>query len=336
MREIDSLHHIIDQNNGGLPVRAINLAAFDLNLLVAFEALFEERHVSRAGAKIGLSQPSMSHALGRLREVFEDQLFTRGPGGMLPTARAVELARHILPGIAQLRAVMSERGGFNAQTSERRFIIGLNDLGSLSVLPRLAPRIRALAPGISLTVVNVGARDALEKLISGEVELACGVFPDLPPDVDSRQIASMETVCLSDRRNPRLHGRVLDLRAFLELPHVQVAVNADPGIQIDAELAALSLRRRVALVVPHFLVVPRAVVGTDMIGVFDAKTLRTLGRWPDLRLDPLPLPLPEPGVSAIWHRRSGSDPGHHWFRELLASSVRKLSRNRVLGRRSNA
>jgi DNA-binding transcriptional LysR family regulator len=302
-------------------MRPINLAAFDLNLLVAFEALFEERHVSRAGAKIGLSQPSMSHALSRLREIFEDELFTRGPGGMLPTARAVELAQHILPGIGQLRAALNERGEFNAKKSERRFVIGLNDLGSFSVLPRLAPRVRALAPGISLTVINVGARDALEKLISGEVELACGVFSDLPPGVDSCKIASMETVCLSDRRNPRLDGRALDLQAFLELPHVQVAVNADPGIQIDAELAALSLRRRVTLVVPHFLVVPRAVVGTDMIGVFDAKTLRALGHWPHLRTDPLPLLLPEPGVSAIWHRRSASDPGHRWLRELLAASV---------------
>jgi DNA-binding transcriptional LysR family regulator len=302
-------------------MRPINLAAFDLNLLIAFEALYEERHVSRAGAKIGLSQPSMSHALKRLRETFGDELFTRGPGGMTPTANAVELARHILPGIGQLRAVMSGGTEFDALASERRFIIGLTDLGSFSVLPRLTPALRSSAPGVSLTVVPVGSRDAIDKILTGEIELACSVFQDLPSDIDSHKITELASVCVTDRRNPRLAGRSLDLDTFLDLPHVQIAVNADPGAAVDAELAALSLRRRIAVVVPHFLAVPGAVLGTDLIGVIDSEAMLAFQGWEDLRFDPLPVNVPNLGVSMVWHRRSRRDPGHRWLRELIAERV---------------
>jgi len=302
-------------------MRPINLAAFDLNLLIAFEALYEERHVSRAGAKIGLSQPSMSHALKRLRETFGDELFTRGPGGMTPTAHAVELARHILPSVGQLRTVMSGGMEFDPGASDRRFVIGLNDLGSYSVLPRLTPALRSTAPGVNLTVVAVGSKDAIDKVASGEIEIACGVFQDLPREIESHKLTGLASVCVSDRRNPRLIGRPLDLDAFLELPHVQIAVNADPGIAVDVELAALSVRRRIIVVVPHFLAMPGAVLGTDMIGVMDSEGVQAFQGWTDLRFDPLPLDAPGFGVSMVWNRRNRLDPGHRWLRELIAEQV---------------
>ena len=303
----------------------INLAALDLNLFLAFEALYEERHVSKAGAKIGLSQPSMSHALRRLRELLDDELFVRGAGGMVPTALATELARQILPGLGQIRAAMDARGRFDAGASERRFVIGLNDRGSFQVLPHLMPRVRAQAPGVSLRIVNVGASDAVEQILSGEIDLACGVFFSLPVELESRKLGAQELVCVTDRRNPRLAGRALDLDAFLDLPHVQVAVNADLGIPVDAALGVMVLHRRVALVVPHYLSVPGSVLGTDMIGVCDTRSLAVRDWGPDLRIDPLPLPLPDPGYSAIWHRRSRSDPGHAWLRELIGEGAKCAS-----------
>jgi DNA-binding transcriptional LysR family regulator len=302
-------------------MRPINLAACDLNLLVVFEALYEKRHVTKAGRRIGLSQSSMSQALRRLRDMFDDELFTRTPDGMSPTARAEEIAHEILPALGQLRGLLSERTGFDPASSERRFVVGLNDLGSYSVLPRLMPRLRSDAPGVNLNVVNVGSRDAVDKLLSGTVELACGVFDAIPPTVESCKLASFRSVCITDRSNPYLVGRALDLETFLKLPHVRVAVNSDPGAVIDAELSTLSLRRRVALSVPHFLAVPRAVLGTDMIAVVDTEAFSVFENRNDFRTDPVPLPFPEIGVSMIWHRRSESDAGHRWLRNLTASCV---------------
>jgi len=321
MREMDKYGVTITYTNHEGKMRPINLSALDLNLLVVFAALYEERHVSRAGQKIGLSQPSTSQALKRLREVFEDELFVRGPDGMAPTARALELSQHILPALAQLRSVIREGAGFDPATSERHFVIGLNDLGSFALLPLIIPSLRTLAPAVTLTVRNVGARDSIEKLETGEIEFVCGVFDDLPAGFDSAKLSSLGFSCLSDRRNPRLVGRPLDLQVFLELPHVQIAVNADPGIAIDLELATLSLRRRVAVVVPHFMAVPGAVLGTDMIGVFPSQGLHVFRNWRELRVDPLPLELPGIAASAVWHRRSTGDPGHRWFRSLVIAKL---------------
>lgn len=300
-------------------MKPVNLAAYDLNLLVAFEALYQERHVSRAAARIGLSQSSMSHALKRLRDLFGDSLFDRRGGAMIPTTRTEELARDILPGLGLIRAVIAEGASFDARESKRSFTLGLTDVGSFLVLPRLMPLLRRQAPSVTLSVVNVGARDAIDNLLNGTVELACGIYHELPPTIESDRIAVTSSMCISDRRNPRLSERPLDLDAFLELSHVRIAVNADPGVAIDAELAALSMRRHIALSVPHFLAVPGAVVGTDLVAVVDTDSLKAFRHWTDLRIDPVPLPHADLGISTIWHRRSSSDPGHRWLRQCLAS-----------------
>jgi DNA-binding transcriptional LysR family regulator len=317
IRKIDSFHDVIRAiDNAMVPV---NLAAYDLNLLVAFEALYQERHVSRAGTRVGLSQPSMSHALKRLRELFGDNLFDRREGTMIPTARAEELARDLLPGLGLIRAVISEGSSFDAHESKRSFSIGLTDVGSFLVLPRLMPALRLEAPSTSLSVVNVGARDAIEHLLAGTVELACGIYHELPASIESHRLNITSSMCISDRRNPRLAGRNLDIEAFLELSHVRIAVNDDPGAAIDAELASLSLRRHIALSIPHFLAVPGAIIGTDMLAVVDTDSLQAFRHWPELRIDPVPIPIPDLGISVIWHRRSTSDPGHKWLREKLTS-----------------
>jgi DNA-binding transcriptional LysR family regulator len=253
--------------------------------------------------------------------MFEDELFTRGSEGMSPTARAEELAHEILPALGQLRGLLSQGTRFDPASSERRFVVGLNDLGSYRVLPRLMPRLRSDAPGVNLDVVNVGSRDAVDKLLSGAVELACGVFDAIPATVESCKLTSIDSICITDRNNPYLAGRALDLETFLKLPHVRVAVNSDPGTVIDAGLSTLSLRRRVVLSVPHFLAVPGAVLGTDMIAVLDTESFSIFQDRKDFRTDPLPLPLPDIGVSMIWHRRSQSDAGHKWLRDLMAHCI---------------
>lgn len=301
-------------------LRPINLAGVDLNLLVAFEALLEEQNVSRAASKVGLSQPSMSHALKRLRELFHDDLFRRGPTGMEPTPRALELSAEIIPGLAKLRGALNQQVRFDPATAERLFTLGLSDIGSFHLLPLLMPALRAQAPMVQISVVDLEPREAAHRLQLGEIDLATNAFAELPANLLSRPLFSFPIVCVLDRRNPRLKRGRLDVDAFLELPHVSSGQVSGKGIPTDFELNALGLRRRIALHVPHFLAIPGAVLGTDMIAVFDAHTAQAFAGWPDLAIVPAPLPISPVAAQIVWHPRSNEDAGHTWLRNLVMST----------------
>ncbi|NKJ45020.1 MULTISPECIES: LysR family transcriptional regulator [unclassified Novosphingobium] len=294
----------------------VNLAGVDLNLLLAFEALLKHGSVTHAGAAIGLSQPSMSHALKRLRHLLDDELFCRDGSGMQPTPRAQELAPYIIEGLALLRAAMNQKIEFVPTESDRRFILGMSDVAAFGVLPLLMPALRRLAPKMDLIVVDLAAAEATEELRLGKIDLALNAFVEISAELQSRTLFTIPMTCVVDRRNPRLKDGALSLEAFKELPHVQVA-GARSGLVTDYEVQAIGIRRRVALQVPHSLAVPAAVLGTDLIAVLDSLTASAFRDWPDLCFVPPPIPMAPVGALALWHSRNQYDSGHKWLRELI-------------------
>lgn len=298
---------------------AVRLSSVNLNLLVAFEALLEEGSVSRAADRIGLSQPSVSHALRHLRALFDDELFQRGPGGMVPTARARELATQVIPGLANLRLALNDRITFDPATSKRHFTLGLSDIGSFEVLPLLMPHLRRHAPEITVEVADVSAIEAVTKLHAGEIDLALNAFPELPADLLSEPLTPLEVVCLVDRNNPVLKDGALDLGGFLSAPHVAVGSPSSTVTPPDFALNAMGLRRRVVLHVPHFLAIPGAIVGTDLIAVFDAHAATRFAHLADLVAIAPPIPLQPPMALMVWHPRHNDDLGHIWLRSAMRS-----------------
>lgn len=294
---------------------AMNLADVDLNLMTALEALLQEQQVSRAANRIGRSQPAVSNALGRLRDLFDDPLFVRTPQGMLPTPRAIEIRPLIETALEQVRAALDDKR-FEPHTSNRHFVIATADAGAIHYLPRIMPALRAQAPGVTIAVVEAWGSEAVEAIARGKVDLALGVFSQQREDFVSEPVGSIREVCVGDRSNPALRGKSLSWERFLALPKI-VLERRDSGNVINSTLSSAGHKSNIALSLPQFLGAARIVVGTDLVIALPEALIEHL---PDRHLYavvPFALELPDVLVRMIWNRRLDADAAHVWFRNLI-------------------
>lgn len=298
-----------------------NLLNIDLNLLVAFDAMIVENHVSRAAARIGVSQPTMSRSLQALREIFGDVLFERTNEGMKPTPRALDLDRLIRPGLETIGSALAQKTQIDPAFVKRRFVFAMTDLASYLVVPIIMKALREVAPLVDIDVRHGGPQKALEMVESGTVEFAIGTYDYVPTTIKTLNLQALKEICIFDPHNPHLQDRPLDLDLFLSLPHVAVVMDGQHGIPIDIVLETLGYQRRLALTVPHFLAVPGAVVGTDMLAVVVEELVDRLPGGTSVARAELPLPY-EPVMGRIaWHRRFDFDAGHQWMRELVQRNM---------------
>ena len=251
----------------------MDLKRVDLNLLVAFEALMEGRSVTGAAARLGVSQPAMSSTLQRLRTLFGDQLFVRSGRGMLPTARAEALAAPIAEALARLRVALEPVGPFNARSSTRVFHVSGGDYAAMVILPRLAANVAEEAPSVDLRFRFVEKDQVYGLLDTGEIDLALRVFPEAPKRLAMQALFEERFVCVADRNNPGLAGG-MTLAVFAALPHLLVTERGDAVGAVDEALGRQGLRRRIALTIPHVLVVPTVLPGSPMIATVGARVAR--------------------------------------------------------------
>ncbi|MBB4860298.1 DNA-binding transcriptional LysR family regulator [Novosphingobium chloroacetimidivorans] len=306
-----------------MPIKP-NLLNIDLNLLVAFDAMMVENHVSRAAARIGISQPTMSRSLQSLREIFGDVLFERTKEGIRPTPRARDLDRLIRPGLEVIERAIGQKSAFDPAFVKRRFVFAMTDMASYLVVPPVMRALRRLAPSIDIEVRNASPQKALEMAESGTVEFAVGTFDYVPSTIKTLNLQPLQEICIADEANPFLQSCVLDLDLFLSLPHVAVSMEGQHGTPIDIAIETLGYQRRIALTVPHFLAVPSAVVGTDMLAVVVESLLDRLPERSLVKRCKLPLPF-EPVMGRIaWHRRFDFDAGHQWMRDLIERTIHEV------------
>ena len=298
----------------------MNLAAVDLNLLVAFEALMAERHVTRAGQRIGLAQPSMSSALTRLRLLFDDQLFVRGAGGMQPTPRALALAEPVSEALAQVRRALTPAPHFSPATARHRFTIAVTDYGDLVVVPVLVGLLRRAAPGIDLTVRPItDARDSLARLERGELDALVGGHLPASPQTVRQRLFTERFACI---RAGGARG-TLDEERYLALPHAlfsSVGGDGAPGA-VDAMLAGRGLRRRIAVTLPHVIAVPFAVAGTDLVATMAERIARRFAASAGVTLAALPFPLEPFAVDLIHARHAAAPAALAWLVDQIAAAA---------------
>lgn len=305
-----------------LSAPALNLAGFDLNLMVAFEALMRERNVTQAAHRIGRSQSAMSHTLNRLRQMFDDRLFFRQGTRMIPSERAVELAALIEPAMAMLRQALSPRDHFDPQTSERQFVVGMNDATVQGLLPLFLWRLRQFAPGVQLTVVSLADEEGVDALQAGRIELAFDVYSELPGSVVREPLARVDFVGLADRANTIVRNGDVSLDDFLKAPHVRVAMNSQhTWSAFDQSLGLLGYRRHVACQTPFFSTVPDLIRGTDLVTVTGRHTIASIARPEDFAVFELPVEVPSLSCEMIWHPRSKADAGLCWLRGIVSDAV---------------
>jgi DNA-binding transcriptional LysR family regulator len=301
----------------------MNLAAVDLNLLVAFEALLEERNVTRAGRRIGLAQPSMSSALTRLRALFGDELFIRTATGMQPTVRALELARPIGEALARIRETLAPAASFEPATARRRMTIAVTDYGDLVVVPALVALLRREAPGIDLVVRPIADPAAsLAALERGDVDaLIGGHLPD-SGRVERRRLFEEDFVCIRDEA----HAAPLTVDEYLRLPHAlfsSAGGDGSPGV-VDAILAMEGRKRRVAVTLAHVVAVPFTVAGTDLVATMARRVASRFAKIAGVALMPLPYDAPPFAIDLLHSRRASADPALAWFLATIERVGRSL------------
>lgn len=304
----------------------MRLEGLDLNLLVALRALLAERHVTRAAARVGLSQPAMSHALARLREVLGDPLLVRTPAGMQPTARAEAMAGPLELALEDLSRVLASPRPFDPATSTHKFRIATNDYIELVLLPRLLARIWEEAPGVDVRVTNL-AGEASEDLAEGRVDVVIGMVgqlgaPSLPPGLRFQRVVADRFVCVVREGHPVTKKR-LTLDEFVSLSHALVSPRGATGSVVDTALEALGRKRRVAVEVPHFLVAPHVVRETDVVLTLAQRVAEKLAPLLGLRRIAPPLELPGFTMSMVWHERHHLAPAHVWLRGVIAEVAKE-------------
>jgi DNA-binding transcriptional LysR family regulator len=299
-------------------IHAMDLHGIDLNLLVAFDALMAERSVTKAGIRIGRTQPAMSAALTRLRTLLKDELFIRGPAGLQPTARALDLAEPLGRALAEIQRTLEFTQGFDPMTSQASFTLGLSDHPTFVVLPRLLEFLRDSALGVSLQVKHFNARDDATTLLdAGEVDVAIGVPPSTGR-ILTKPLFEERFVCVMSKDHPSA-VTPLTIERFLALDHLLVSPENERFGHVDAALARQGLKRRLALTLPNMYAAPLLVARSDMIATLMSGVVEASGHGEDLvRHDP-PLDLDPITFVMSWHRRNDTHPAQRWFRDSIAS-----------------
>lgn len=301
-------------------MKRLHLTDTTLRLFLVLDALLAEGSVTRAAARLGLTQPAVSHALRHLRELYGDPLVVRTRDGMSPTPLAQALLPRLRAGLTELEKALNGEVGFDPAVSRRRFTLATVDHPAITSLPAMMARLAVEAPGIDVRVrplgpglaeqLETGALDTV--LAGGEVERQLALDRGLMRTL----ICSEPFVCIVRADHPRV-GETLDVETWLTLPHVMTSTGGHDRGLVDAVLEQHGLSRRIALTVPSFAGAPAAVAGTDMV----AAVPRTIAEWGarlyGLRRFPPPLPLPAGDAYLWWHERLHGDAAHRWWRRLL-------------------
>ncbi len=296
---------------------------FDLNLLQAFDALFAERSVTRAARRLAIGQPAMSDTLRRLRVVFGDELFVRAASAMQPTPKAKALAEEIGPLLERMQRVVDGHVTFVPGAANDTFTLASTDYTTLVLLPPLLAEMRIQAPAVDFRVTGYEKEAIGGMLDRGEADLAFGVFPDPPDNLVRTRLFTERFVGIARTDHPRLGDSAIDLETFVAQPHALVSVRRDERGAIDQVLARLGLRRRIALVVPYMLLLPKVLAVSDMIAIVPERAAGTLVS-PDIRTFELPFETTAWPVDMLWNPSARADQAASWLRRNVSEIAKSL------------
>lgn len=300
----------------------MNLSVVDLNLLLVFDAVMTERQVTRAGERIGMSQPATSNALNRLRHLLKDDLFIRGPDGMRPTPRALELAAPIRQALKQIETALNPLE-FDAKNATRTFNLAMDDDIASIILPSLAKRLEEKAPGVDIRVRHNDFVNGPALLESNKIDFKiCGYNPGYPEEFKSQVLFEVSYVCLMRKGHPLARPEIT-LEEFVAVKHLRVPITGEISGEIDRILAKQGLKRRVAMTVRHFLVVPQIIENSDMLITFPRRAAERLPGIENLHIVPLPLHFDPVQIRIIWHERYTNHTDHQWMRLELTDICRE-------------
>ncbi len=301
----------------------MNWRALDLNLLVVFDAVMQERNVTRAANKLNMTQPAISHALARLRTALRDELFIRTPEGMEPTPFADRLAGPVRTALQDLQSALVGATDFDPAASDHAFTIAVDNRSALVLVAPIAAAVAAEAPGIRLDMRPSGTLDVPGRLDLGQLDLALGGLASPGERFSDIKLFDDRFVALVRKGHPADIEDGLTPAALSTFPHLTLSSTGEEPSFVDAELSKEGLSRRVALRAP-LLSAAASLAQSDMIAVVGERTARAFTRVAPLKILDLPFGSPLKATAMLWHRRSDEIEAHRWLRALISRVARTL------------
>lgn len=284
----------------------------DLNLFLVFDTIYSERNLTEAAKTLAITQPAVSNALGRLRKLFNDELFVRTARGMVPTPVAEGIAQNVSEALGLLNASVMEREEFDPKITERTYQFSMTDLAEVFILPQLVPFFKENAPGVSLQSYYVKRGEILRYLSRGELDFAVDVGLIDDPQLCHQSLIQDEYVCVVRHGHPVL-DEPFTLQKYLGLEHIHVSSRKKGLGLIDLALLKLGCDRDIKLRVQHYRVAATIAGATDLA----VSIPRFLALNYDVEILPLPVDVAPLDYNLYWHRQSDSDSSHRWLRDEL-------------------
>jgi DNA-binding transcriptional LysR family regulator len=299
----------------------LHIGDLDLNLLVLFHAVFEERSVSAAARRLGMSQSALSHALARLRMAFQDELFVRSGLAITPTIRAQELFDPIRDVLDKVHGQILPSVGFDPITAVREFRIGASDAGEMVLLPPLIRRLGNNLGGCTIRAVRLDIADTASALEEGVIELAVGSLPKKPQHLYEQLLYYHDFTVICWKNHPRLKKQLV-LKDYLREGHIIVMSGTDQHL-VSAGLAPQGIERKVITTVGGFLGLPWLLEGSQWIATIPTHVARAFEQRFPIRCFSLPIKIRSYPITTHWHPRSHHDPGHRWMRHIVFDLMRR-------------
>lgn len=293
----------------------MDLLSFDLNLLLAFDAIYRRQSLSAAAQELNLTQPAMSAALRRMRLHFDNLLFVRTSRGMRPTPFADDIAPKVAHVLEVLRK-MDQPTAFSPETTDIHYRVYINDVGLTVFMPLVMAHLRQNAPRARLTVVDLRPDEVVEALDSGNIDLAIGYFLGMPNWARQQNLLRTNYVCVTSKHHPTI-GRSLSLEQFVSCRHAMYASSGSLHYAVEQVLARHSLTRDVALTVPRFVALPFLVAENDLIVTLPEDIGHLFQQLIGVRVFKPPLALPDFQIKQYWHERLHAEPAYRWFRGVV-------------------
>jgi DNA-binding transcriptional LysR family regulator len=292
-----------------------SLEQIDIRLLRIFDAMHANRHVTRAAEELGLSQPTISIGLGKLRRQFGDPLFVRTGDGMLPTSRADALIGPVRDVLHSLRSICEVEATFEPASAKRQFRICMTDASHVTLLPQILKAVRQTAPGVTLEAARI---DELmpQALQSGDADLALGLIPRLETGFYQQTLFRQDFICLVRPRHPRVKVS-LTLVQYQAEEHIGIVSGTGQQLLEDA-VEKFGIERNVVLRLPGFLGLTAILAASDLIVTLPRHIGETLAALGGLRVHACPFPIPPFFVKQHWHARYHHDAANRWLRGICA------------------
>lgn len=311
----------------------MNINTLDLNLLRVLDALLHDGSTVKAGARLGLSQPAVSAALGRLRHALGDELFLRRGQGLEPTDFARALSLPLRAALDGLETLLSSPAPFDPALANDTFKLSGSDFFAEMLMPALADRLSRQAPGMRVQLVDLVPENYAATLQRHEVDIALIPLTTLPDWVDHRPVFRSSFVVIARQDHPRLAragvlpGMVIPIDLFCDLGHVLFSPEGRFKALGDAALARVGRERRVVMTLPVFSGIARAVSTSDLISILPGQLSDRVAPGLSLSLYQAPVAIPQALMTMIWHRRASATPAHRWMRDLIAEILLPLNAN---------